>query len=112
MRLHVRCPCSQCAKSGCKENTNVPNIHREVQGVKNVVYNAASSHNAGVHSPTHDTTQGVPGGGVKPIPEFLVQFLSIRTKEIAIATHIKAIIRKDLRRAAVWKEVQLRGSYT
>ncbi len=111
MRLHVRRPCSQCAKSGCKEDTNVPNIYWEVQGVKNAVDNTASGHYARVHSPTNDTTQRVPGGGVKPVPEFLVQFFSIQTKEIAVATHIKAIFRKNLCRAAVWKEVQPQGAY-
>ena len=113
MRSHVRRPSRKCTESRCQENANIPDINREVQEAKNVVNDTTRGHQAGVHCPANYTSQGIPSGGVKPVPEFLIHAFNIRTKIIVILTHIEAIIRKNLRRTAVGgKKVQARDAYT
>jgi hypothetical protein len=69
--LHVSCPGGQGAKTGGKKYTDIPYVNREVEIMQHIVNDPASSHQAGVYGTANDTAQGVPSGGVEPVPEFL-----------------------------------------
>lgn len=69
--LHVCRPGGKGAEPWREENTNVADVDREVQRMEDVVDDTAGSHQTRVDRATYDTTKGIPGGGVKPVPEFL-----------------------------------------
>jgi hypothetical protein len=72
--LHVSCPGCQGAKTGSKKYTDIPYVNREVEIMQHIVDDPASSHQAWVYGTANDTAQGVPSGGVEPVPEFLPKY--------------------------------------
>jgi hypothetical protein len=48
--------------------------------MQHIVNDPASSHQAGVYGTANDTTQGVPSGGVEPVPEFLLIYQLLKSK--------------------------------
>jgi hypothetical protein len=73
MPSHVSCPGCQGAKTRSKKYTNIANVNREVEVMQHIVNDPASSHQAGVYGTANDTAQGVPSGGVEPVPKFLLK---------------------------------------
>jgi hypothetical protein len=78
--LHVCCPGCQRAKTGSKKYTDIPYVNREVEIMQHIVNDPASSHQAGVYGTANDTAQGVPSGGVEPVPEFLLKCQLLKSK--------------------------------
>ena len=68
---HVSRPSRQRTETRSKKDTDVPDVNREVKGMKNIVDDAASRHQARIDGTSHNATKGIPGGRVKPVPEFL-----------------------------------------
>ena len=71
LHAHIGGPGSECTEARREEDTNVPDIDREVECMENVVDDAAGHHQARVDSASYNTTKRVPGGVVEPIPECL-----------------------------------------
>ncbi len=71
LHLHVGGPGSESTEAWSEEDTNVTDIDRKVQSMQDVVDDATSGHEAGVHSSAHYTSKRIPCCGVKPIPECL-----------------------------------------
>ena len=82
--LHVSRPGRQGAKTRSKKYTNIPNVNRKVEVMQHIVNDPASCHQARVYGTANDTAQGVPSGGVEPVPEFLLksQIVKIQNEPI------------------------------
>ena len=71
---HVSRPSSKGTESWCKEDTDVTDIDRKIQGVENVVYDATGGHETWIYGTSYDTSKRIPRGRVKPVPECLYRF--------------------------------------
>jgi hypothetical protein len=48
--------------------------------MQHIVNDPASRHQAGVYGTANDAAQGVPSGGVEPVPKFLLECQTLKSK--------------------------------
>jgi hypothetical protein len=77
----------ESAEPRSEQDTNVPDIDREMQRMKKVVDDTTGRHQTGVDGPANDTAQGVPCSRVEPVPEFLQTLVSERLRRIGGSSH-------------------------
>ena len=78
--VHVRGPCSERAETRGEQYTNVTNVDRKVEGMEDVVNDAACGHQSRVDGTADDTSERVPCGMVEPVPERLGQKVLVNEK--------------------------------